>query len=256
MRALVLDFDGVIADSAPECFEVALRTYADLAPESGLDRCGRPALFQGFLALMPLGNRAEDFGVCLAALDAGASLPDQAAYDRFRDARPAGWREAFHRRFYEHRAAFAAADPAGWRALNPPYGAFLTLLRRYAGRVPLALATAKDRGSVRALLSDWGVGPLFPEALVLDKDAGENKVAHLTLVRERLQLPFGALTFLDDKVNHLHAVSPLGVRCGLAAWGYNGPREHAQARARGYLVCGLEDAETLLFGGSAPPAGA
>ncbi len=41
-------------------------------------------LYAPFRECMPLGNRAEDFGVVLAALEAGVSLPDQAAYDAFR----------------------------------------------------------------------------------------------------------------------------------------------------------------------------
>jgi hypothetical protein len=56
------------------------------------------------------------------------------------------------------------------------------------------------------------------------------------------------MTFVDDKVNHLDAVAPLGVRCALSAWGYNGPREHELARARGYRVCSLADVESQLFG--------
>jgi hypothetical protein len=54
--------------------------------------------------------------------------------------------------------------------------------------------------------------------------------------------------FVDDKVNHLDDVSRLGVRCGLATWGFNGPREEALARAAGHLVCTLDDAEEQLFG--------
>ncbi len=52
---------------------------------------------------------------------------------------------------------------------------------------------------------------------------------------------------MDDKVNHLESVAPLGVRCGLAAWGYNGPREHRRALECGYQVLTLEDAEDQLF---------
>ena len=54
--------------------------------------------------------------------------------------------------------------------------------------------------------------------------------------------------FIDDKVNHLDAVAELGVRCGLAAWGYNGAREAQLAHSRGYLVCSLEEIEAQLFG--------
>jgi hypothetical protein len=56
------------------------------------------------------------------------------------------------------------------------------------------------------------------------------------------------MTFVDDKVNHLDAVAPLGVRCALASWGFNGPREHELARKRGYAVLSLEGLDGTLFG--------
>ena len=58
---------------------------------------------------------------------------------------------------------------------------------------------------------------------------------------------FADLVFVDDKVNHLDSVAALGVRCALAAWGYNGPREQLLARSRGYDVLTLDDAESRLF---------
>lgn len=258
VKALALDFDGVLADSAHECFEVALRTFAELLPESPFaelppgaqpeagESPARTELFRRFVAAMPLGNRAEDFGVALASLAQGAPLPDQAAYDAYRATLPPPWIDAFHERFYVHRSAFFAADPEAWLALNPPFVGFLEVLRTYAGRAPYAIATAKDRGSVRRLLEAWGVDELFPESLVLDKEVGESKVAHLQHIQVELDVPFGEIVFVDDKVNHLEAVSHLGVGCGLAAWGYNGPREHARARAQGFRVLRLEEAGGLF----------
>ena len=60
-------------------------------------------------------------------------------------------------------------------------------------------------------------------------------------------MPFERIVFVDDKVNHLEDVASLGVRCTLAAWGYNGPREHELARHRGFDVCSLAEAERVLF---------
>jgi phosphoglycolate phosphatase-like HAD superfamily hydrolase len=250
VKALVLDFDGVLADSAPEAFEVALRTYTQMRPSTELPLRARPALFAGFLEIMPLGNRAEDFAVALLALEAGAELPDQAAYDAFRGAQDGAWLGAFHRRFYETREAWSEADPEGWLAQMPPYRAFLDVLRRRAGEAAFAIATAKDRRSVTRLLDAWGARDLFPPELVLDKETGVHKTVHLEHLARALGLPFAELTFVDDKVNHLDAVSALGVRCALAAWGMNGPREHALARQRGHLVCDLGGVEQVLF---APP---
>ena len=64
--AVVLDFDGVISDSAPEAFVVAQETYRELRPASGLDAPGREAapaaaLYAAFVEWMPLGNRARRF---------------------------------------------------------------------------------------------------------------------------------------------------------------------------------------------------
>jgi phosphoglycolate phosphatase-like HAD superfamily hydrolase len=246
MKALVLDFDGVIANSAPEAFRVALRTYTELCPESGLASREPGALYAAFVDLMPLGNRAEDFGVALRALDSGVRVADQADYDVFYAAQADAWRRDFHRRFYEVRAELSRSDPAGWRALLPPYPRLVETLRRRAGDAAYAIATAKDRASVGALLEDYGVRDLFRPDLVLDKETGVHKTAHLEHLRAVLALPFEELTFVDDKVNHLDAVSRLGVRCALAAWGYNGPREHALARAHGHLVCRLEDVDALF----------
>jgi phosphoglycolate phosphatase-like HAD superfamily hydrolase len=204
-------------------------------------------LYPAFVELMPLGNRAEDFGVALQALDRGVKITDQESYDAFYNTIDPAWRREFHQRFYEVRAAFAAADPVGWRALMPPYGAFLEVLRRRAGDLRLAIASAKDRASVRALLESYGVADLFAPELILDKEAGVHKTSHLERLHRLLGLPYVQLTYVDDKVNHLDAVSRLGVRCALAAWGYNGPREQALARAHGHLVCSLDEAETVLF---------
>jgi len=247
MKALVLDCDGVLIDSARESFAVARCAYLDLSPGSDLRDRDESTLRERFVELMPLGNRAEDFGAVLRALDTGFPLPDQQAYDQFRASCGEDWLANYHRRFYEVRDALAAASPESWQRLMQPYAPLVRILSAREGEVAYALATAKDRRSVDAIFAFHGLTKLFPEQLILDKETGANKAAHLTRLRDLLGLPFEELTFVDDKVNHLDTVSPLGVRCVLAAWGYNGPREHALAEERGYLVCTLDDVEARLF---------
>ncbi|MDH3212520.1 MAG: HAD hydrolase-like protein [Myxococcales bacterium] len=262
-RLLALDFDGVISDSAPEAFAVALLTYTEMLPDSRFRERGErfvgdaaPApgvvtgddLYAAFLDIMPLGNRAEDYGVILSALEGRGAVPDQAAYDALREGIDAAWLRAYHKRFYEVRAALARRDPVGWRRLIRPYPAFLEMLRRRSGEVMLTIATAKDRRSVREILRHFGIDDLFPEGLVLDKETGVSKAAHLEHLHRSLAVDYPEMTFIDDKVTHLGATAALGVRSCLAAWGYNGPREASLARARGHPVCTLENVERQLFG--------
>lgn len=248
MKALVLDFDGVICDSAGEVFVVATQAYRDLESWSRLDDQPGDTLYTAFLDAMALGNRAEDYGAILAALDRKVPLPDQSAYDAHRAALDPDWLERYHRRFYAVRERLSEADREGWLKLARPFPAMVELLRRRAGELAYAIATSKDRRSVGLLLAAYGIADLFDDALLLDKECGPNKAAHLELARARLELRFDEMSFVDDKVNHLDRVAPLGVRCNLAAWGYNTPREHALARERGYRICTLEEAESQLFG--------
>jgi len=247
MRALALDFDGVLCDSAREAFAVALRTYRRvISRELARDEADE-ALFAEFLALMPLGNRAEDYAIALAALARGRALEDQAAYDAFRRELDPQALRAFHKQFYRERAAWLERDPAGWHALMRPYPGLCELLRSRAGQVELWIATAKDRRSVRELLGHYRIADLFPEHAVLDKETAVAKREHVRLIADRAGVPTAEVTFVDDKVNHLEDVAEIGARCVLAAWGYNGPRERQIANARGFLVCELGDLEARVF---------
>jgi phosphoglycolate phosphatase-like HAD superfamily hydrolase len=263
MRGLVLDFDGVVFDSAPEAYLVARRTYADMgapihAPDPlpgpgeihavSLDEVLADPVYRGFVERMPLGNRAEDYAVILSSLERRVAVAGQADYDREREAVSPEYQEAYHARFYEVRTGFQEGHPVRWRALQGPYPELVALLRRRAADVELAIATAKDRRSVRLLLDDHGLSDLFPDERLMDKETGRSKAAHLRRLEGVLGIPLVEMTFVDDKVNHLDAVAPLGVRCVLAAWGYNGDRERALAEERGYVVRGLEDAAVRLFG--------
>ena len=268
LRLLALDFDGVISDSAPEAFVVALRTWCEMRPGSrlgnrpellgtavapSLERVTQDPLYAEFLAMMALGNRAEDYAVELDAIEAEASIPDQIAYDRYKHGVDAEWLRAFHKRFYRVRAALFDADPECWHRLMACYPDVPGLLRRRAGEVVLAIATSKDRRSVARLLEAYGIGDLFPEGRVLDKEAGVSKRDHLVHLHRAHGAGYQEMAFVDDKVNHLDAVAPLGVRCALAAWGYNGGREAELARSHGHLVLGLDDVEERLFGSPDAP---
>lgn len=263
MKVLALDFDGVISDSAPECFWVAVRTLERVRPgaldASRLRRWsgmpGREAraaiqadpLFEGFLDIMPLGNRAEDFGVSLLALEAGERIEDQADYDRWFARQDPDFTRAFHRHFYDERAALREQGEDDWVALMAPYDALIELLRRRRDGCEIVIATAKDRDSVSRLIRRFALRDLFRDERVYDKEFGRDKREHVSAIQADFAVPFEEITFIDDKANHAIAVAALGARGLVAAWGYNSAREHALARAHGLGVCALEELEGTLF---------
>lgn len=260
MKLLALDFDGVICDSSREIFRVTLETCAALAPAlpvAGLlDVCRRwsspqafdgDPVYRGFVDLLPLGNRAEDFAVALKAVMEGRRLSDQTAYDRYFAVQEDRWKADFQESFYHYRTAVRAESEADWLALHGTWPEFVELLKARTGSVEYAVCTAKDTVSVRKLLRHFGIDDLFADDRILDKEIGAQKTAHLAELARRTGVDPGQITFVDDKVSHLQKVSTLGVRCVLAAWGDNGDREHALARGEGFAVASLSDAEDILF---------
>lgn len=261
-RVVALDFDGVIAESAHEAFVVAARAFLRLRPDARLRAdlesvtVGRPridsveaaATFAEFVRLIPLGNRAEDYGVALTILDSDLGVRGQAAYDELMAAQDHAWLQRYHTEFYRVRDELMRDDPRGWRALQRPYTGVPELLHRRADTARLAIATAKDRASTRALLVEWGLDAVFPDRFLLDKEAGRSKRAHLEALQRRCDVPFADITFVEDKVSHLESVAALGVRCVLAGWGYNGPPEHARAVELGFVVATLGSFEADVFG--------
>ena len=151
-QVLALDFDGVISDSALESFLVAARTLVRVDPGAEAGRAASEldwsdaaalrshSLYPDFLELMPLGNRAEDFGVAFRLLEQGRVRIDQAEFDAVREELGPDFLQVFHRTFYEERAALRAEDLRGWLALLEPFEPFVEVLRRRAEDRVLALS--------------------------------------------------------------------------------------------------------------------
>ena len=164
MKVLALDFDGVVCDSLREVFATALATYETMTPESplltrlrsrrgtgrwhGLELVNDPVMVS-FESMMPLGNRAEDFGVSLKALDNLLELTDQGSYDTFYSTVDREWMARFHRGFYEQRDA-ARAWALAYNTLGIPVAAFGLLLRdsEYKGSASYPLVRKYARGSL------------------------------------------------------------------------------------------------------------
>jgi len=264
MRVLAFDFDGVLCDSSREVFVVAVDALADLEPDSALlsrlaplrdealaggDRFREDPLYQQFSDLLPLGNRAEDFGVALRAIEGSKTISDQAQYDAFYAELPVAWRDRFHLDFYAARRRLRESGPDRWMALHLPYPDLVAGLERHRGEFLTAVATAKDSLSVHLLLAELGLKDLIDSRLVLDKETGVEKTVHLRELQRRTGAPFHDITFVDDKLNHLVKVANLGVRCVLAGWGFNTDREQLAASRLGFDVAQLDDLDRTVFKG-------
>jgi phosphoglycolate phosphatase-like HAD superfamily hydrolase len=258
---LVFDFDGVISDSIHDSFRTALNAYIRFVPKHSfplkepLDTAAKtflfekehPDLFARFQRIIPLGNRAEDYFTMLTMLDKrddGGAM-EQDAFTAYAGTLPPDRQKEYGRLFYAVRSELQRADPADWAGLMPAFPGFAGAVRELSERFILAVATSKDRFSVDLQLKAYGILSCFLPENIVDKDFSESKRDHLVHIREMRGVPFGSIHFIDDKLLHLVSVADLGVKCYLALWGFNTPREHALAEKEGFVLLRLTDLRNL-----------
>ncbi len=246
-KVFAFDFDGVLSESLLEAYLITWRISGVIIPELGPQdepptlstirqfRDSRPEHWKQFSAIVPFGNRCEDYLVIQSAVHENMAIASQADFDSYRR-RFESWLDLFHAEFYRERYALAEEDPGLWLALNAPYPGITEALSALQRRFRLAIATSKDLRSVESLLAAYGVSDMFPPEAILDKSAGESKRAHLSALKGLFGCSFSDIFFIDDKVSHLIDCSALGVRCFLAGWGYNGEAERREAKDRGFAV--------------------
>ncbi len=246
---VALDFDGVLVDSRREVLQTAISSRRELFPKSPISQSfmDDPDRLRAFENLMPLGNRAEDFGVSLVAIEQGKIPETQEEYNDFRRELGEDFLESFHVTFYETRSRSQREDLHAWIALHLPFREMLDILSRRGRDCALVLATSKDEASARHLLQSWNLGWLFPKGHIYDKEIGVRKSAHLEAILHDFRLGPSEIRFIDDKVNHLLTAAEMGIGGVLAGWGHNTLREHVLAREHGIPVADFETVEKLLF---------
>lgn len=257
---LVFDFDGVISESVHDSFRTALNTYIELFPDHQLPvrqtvnpprqifeiEKQFPSLYRSFRQAMPFGNRAEDYYVILNIIEnlKSESVQNQEAYNRYKAELPSDRLEQYHKHFYSLRQSYQA-NPEAWVRLLPPFPGIVDAIKQLSDRFALAIATSKDEASIHIQLESYGLKEYFPARLILDKEISPHKRDHLIHLHNQSGLPFRQIRFIDDKVLHLIDVADLGVRCYLATWGFNTPREHRIAESHGFTLLKLDNLSSL-----------
>jgi phosphoglycolate phosphatase-like HAD superfamily hydrolase len=227
---LVLDFDGVIADATAEC---ALVTWLGVHPpdpsapvssclaamETGSGFAGRFRHVRGFARVL------EHF---LVAHDPLAGwIRTAAGFDAVFRAIPAGDVAAFAQAASAARHRCRAEEPEFWLGLHALYPGITQVLQENAGAV--AVVTAKDEPSVRAVLDQYGLADAVAE---ITGECGRKADAVRDLCARHGLTP-GAVTFVDDNLANVTAVAATGATAYWATWGYHAPGDPAAARQAG-----------------------
>ena len=235
-KVLALDFDGVIWDSAGECFQIAWRAYQEL---TGKDLSGS-SFEKSFLRGRPLARTGHDFYLLLKLMEPDPEIDwSEVCLATFAQERVAHSEVAaqFDRVFYRLRAHFRDSDSKSWVSWQKPYYDVLAALDSFEEQFHgLALATTKDTQSASSLLAltgrDW---PVF------GKEFSEHKADQIFGISQHFKVKPEQVLFIDDLVENLLQVQPTKAKMALASWGYNRPESRKQALELGIRVLSLAE---------------
>jgi len=214
VRLLVLDFDGVICDSAEESFVSSWTAYHALhrRGESGDAPASARASFR---AMRPFIRSGEDFVLIQQLIAEGRPVQSQLEFDRAWERPDTPSRDRFRESFYRARTDLLEKDRRAWLSLNRVYPHVMAALSRIPPRFPLYILSTKKPQFIREILEANRIS--VPGTQVLYSD-GEPKLTAVERLRETLGCE--EAVFVEDQLDAIRGNTNPRIRVFLASWGY------------------------------------
>ncbi|MFD3594486.1 HAD family hydrolase [Nocardia sp. NPDC058640] len=226
-RLLLLDFDGVIADSVEEC--LAVTWFADRPSESDVPLAQQfsavPEVFRArFHQLRPFARTLDDFFVAKA--DSDYPVRRQSDFDALKATQPETDRQAFTTAATALRHRWRTGQRQQWLDTHTIFDGVAEVLQRYSGDV--FVITAKDAESSIEILEHFG---LDKHVAGVVGDVSDKGMAARCLSLGR-GVAFAEAVFIDDNLTNVARVRSAGIPSRWARWGWTSPEHDAVAAAQ------------------------
>ena len=211
---LGLDFDGVLCDSALECFVSSWLAYhPKYEKEANISiRLDQKA---AFFSLRPFIRSGEDYVLIQELLDHGREPAEQESFDREVDNAGSGKMRKYRERFYQGRENLLQSDREFWISLNRLYPHIEEPLKRLYMRDNIHIISTKRSDFIMEILNSRNIP--FPINRIHFVDRS-NK---LELMEELLSVSrYERALFIDDQIDHLTGNTCDNLEVRLASWGY------------------------------------
>lgn len=218
-KILVLDFDGVICDSTPECLVTSLHAWQIYAEENTKGNFGVSQDDSGFVdffyRVRPyVRGGGEYLLVYLLWFEGNLSASRHDFADK--SSSFVAEQSRFAEIFYECREIFIRQDVSYWCDLHKPVDGVQELISMISEPHQWYIATLKDKNSVSRLLEHYDIS--FSPEYILDREDIENKLEALNCIRLRESVSEDDIYFVDDNPMHLLPIAPYFKNIYLSTW--------------------------------------
>ncbi len=213
---LFLDFDGVLCDSAAECYASSWIGY---------HRCkGRYpdsvsiADKEHFYRIRPYIRDAEDYLVLHYAVEHGIPLEDQQAFDTLAGKIGEKTLNSYHEQFFIGRSKLYEEHREYWLSLHPMFPVMRPFLESFARCDRVHILSTKAPGFISIILKYYNL-PWPEERIHYSK--GREKLSLLGTFLDGAELKNGgSACFIEDQIDNVIRNKDRRITPRLASWGY------------------------------------
>lgn len=243
-KILILDFDGLLVDSAPECW---LRC---------VDACQMDVLLgdvkftntdkDAFLRMRYLVGPAHEFYFLMRSLI--ECTLDSDIEKNFKKLMSGDNNNAlqFKKYFFKSRISAQSNNMKAWIESNGFFEPALNMAKRFSESGRLYIATMKDEKSVLELLRYNNI--YCDESKVLGKKYGDNKYSHIShVINQNPSINRDDFLFMDDNIRHIDEIKSLKVSSMLVTWGYGTQSSIERAKKKQIRTIDLVDCNKVVI---------
>lgn len=250
MKILVLDFDGVIADSQYETLAVAFNSYLKLNKNTklfggkkiNLDKFKGVkkryhATVEAFKELRPFGIDNFCPYVFLTAIENNIKIKSQSDHIKLRNKMMPKSYKKHLKLFLKGRSDMQKEDFNKWVKIDRPIRNVIGSIKKLQKEYIIAIATMNRKKSIIRLLRKYGIKP----KTIADPTISPDKKKQIEHIKGKLKSKFNDIHFVDDQVKHFPNLLRLGIHCYLATWGYNTKKQQEEAKKLGAVLLTQEN---------------
>ena len=255
MKTLVLDFDGVIADSQMECLFVGFNAYLKMHKGTKLFG-GKRIDFNNYSKIkkehkttIEAFKKLRLFGidnfcpyVFLSAIENKTKIKSQSDHIKQRNKMMPKIYKKYLKLFLKERAKLQKMDFNKWVRMDTPIEKIIYGIKKLQKNNIVAIATMNRKKSIIRLLKKYKIRP----KVIADPTISPEKKKQLEHLKNKLKVKFNDIHFVDDQVKHFPNLLKLGVHCYLATWGYNTKKQHEEAKQLGAILLNQDNFYNIL----------